>query len=160
LRRRRRKCRTSPFISIKPVPRHLTPRRGVYIFRCSAHARVHTRVAVCVLCVSHLVVSRAAFVFIRAPVRTTGKNGAANGWKNVRGMLVFAITGKRDKSRERERIGRISLISRQRSSFIRLRASFHALLLLRVLFPKSASADADAFAPLLALSIFLFISNA
>jgi len=75
-------------------------------------------------------------------------------------MLVFAITGKRDKSRERERIGRISLISRQRSSFIRFRASFHALLLLRVLFPKSASADADAFAPLLALSVFLFISNA
>jgi len=45
---------------------------------------VHRRMAVCVR-VYRIVVSRAAFVFIRVPVRTTGKNGAANGWKNARG---------------------------------------------------------------------------
>jgi len=101
--------------------------------RIRADVYVHRRVAVCVrVCIASSSPVPRLSSFESRYVRRE-KMARQMGGKMFGGMLVFAITGKRDKSRERERIGRISLIFRQRSSFIRLRAS-SALSALRALF--------------------------
>lgn len=70
-------------------------------------------------CVYRISVSRAAFVFIRAGVGRREKMARQMGGKMVEKMVVFAITGKRNKSYKhaltlslRTQIDRVSLIFR------------------------------------------------
>lgn len=116
MRRRRRKCRTSPFISIKPVPRHLTSaRRYIYL---GAHV-VRTYAFIYVY---RIAVSRAAFVFIRAS-GTTGKKWCgkwAEKWSRKRSSSRLPVRGiNRASTRQSARapahgIARIPLILRDR----------------------------------------------
>lgn len=105
LRPRRRKCRTSPFISIKPVPRHLTSGRYIYF---GAHV-VRTYAFIYVY---RIAVSRVAFVFIRAG-RYDGKKWCGKWaekwprkWSSWR-LPVRGINRTRARACAPARIGRI-----------------------------------------------------
>lgn len=117
MRRRRRKCRTSPFISIKPVPRHLTSARR-YIYLGAHVVRTYAFIYVYRIAVSH-----AAFVFIRAG-RTTGKKWCgkwAEKWSRKWSSSRLPVRGINRASRHASRprapahgIARIPLILRDR----------------------------------------------